>query len=474
MGDNADMTTRRWRRTTRTAAASAVLATGVLVLPGLVQAQESAPEAAPVRNGQAKAIAIIGKIAPGVGQLELAITTGTAVTQVTNALAQATSQAADLGLIGSSLTAEGCDGGDATITADQLPQPTFVDNREGDTSARRSEAGQEGSPLNGGDMQVFAEQAVPEARAVTTFLGLDAAPGLTLGGGRAESITRVLPDEGREAIAIVENRIDIGGVVQLSGLRWTASHRTGLEPAAEATFELGRAAIGGVPLPIEDLGAAQDAINTALAPLGVTIQLPRVERFVEPADLVRVTPLRIEIRDSPAGKTVLGPVLDATREQRVQLFDDLTAAYCDAAAALLVADIATSVAAGTGFLTIDLGGAEAGSGDLELGNPFGEIPPPNDGGLLAPVVDALPSIPGVAIPPASPGGIVAPPVGQGPAVPVVDRGPIEELCESLHPNGSPGCSEGAAATVGVIGLLATAAVAAADVIRQRRRIEETS
>ena len=48
-----------------------------------------------------------------------------------------------------------------------------------------------------------------------------------------------------------------------------------------------------------------------------------------------------------------------------------------------------------------------------------------------------------------------------------NRGPFEELCQSIHPNGD-GCKEGAAIAVGLLALMATAGVAGADVIRQRR------
>jgi hypothetical protein len=35
--------------------------------------------------------------------------------------------------------------------------------------------------------------------------------------------------------------------------------------------------------------------------------MPRVERFEKPTDLIRVTPLLITLRDSPAGKPPSGP-----------------------------------------------------------------------------------------------------------------------------------------------------------------------
>lgn len=475
-------TGRRYRRTQATAAASAaVLGLTVLLAPsGMAQESPPAPAGDEIRNGTAKAVAVVSKVAPGVGDLELGITFGTAVTKVTNDLAQATSQTGDLGLIGSSLTSEGCDGS-STIRPDQLPQPTSVDNRDGDAVATRDESGSDGSPFALGRMRVEATEDAPAALARTTS-GAFGQPGVVeVGGGTSEAITRVLPGEGREALATVTSSIDLAGVVRLDGMRWSAHHRTGLEPLAEGSFELGRAAAGGVPLPTDDLGAVEEGLNTALAQSGISIALPRVQRVTEPTDLVRVTPLRIEMRDSPAGKTVLGPVLDVTREQRVELFNSLVAAACDLAGVLLVGDVGISVLAGTGFLTLEIGGVEATSSDLEIGNPFGSFDP-SSGGAVSPVPGAAPnSGPSGETGGTPPGGLASPSTVPTPtatdeqALPSRPAGAVVELCESLHPN-RDACSDGAAAVVGAVGLLATLGVAGADALRQRRRtaLEEIS
>lgn len=470
---------RAYRRTRVTAALSgAALGAAVLLAPQGV-AQESEPETGEIRNGTAKAIATVSAIAPGVGNLALGMTAGTAVTQVTNSLAQSTSQTANLGLVGDSLTAESCTGGDATFTREDLPQPVSVDNRGGDATRRAAEGGSEGSPGAFGEMSVAATEDPPSSSAQTTMAALGDGSSVRLGGGEARALTRVIPGEGREAVAEVSTSLSLGGVLDLHGLRWTAHHRTGVDPFAAGTFELGGASVGGLPLPIDDLEALEDAMNTVLGELGIRVSLPRVERFVEPADFVRVTPLVIELRDTPVGKAVLGPVLDVTRAQRNQMYDDLVEVFCQAAGVLLVGDVAVSVVGGTGFLTIGLGGVEAQSSDLELGNPFGDFTPglgatpPDAGGevpapaggegttLAAPSVGAAPGAP------AAPGPTVGAP---GAARPAGSLGPIEELCESIHPNGTS-CSEGAAGLVGALGLLATAGIAGVDTVRQRRRAD---
>lgn len=465
---------RGYRRTRRVAsAAAAALVVTVLLAPGggAQEAAQSAPESGEIRNGRAKAVAVVSKVAPGVGNLELGMTFGTSVTQVTNDLAQATSQIGDLGLIGTSLTSEGCDGS-STVHPDQLPQATSVDNRDGDASVGRDEFGAEGSPFAAGRMQVEAVDEPPASRARTSS-GAFGLPGVVeVGAGSSETVTRVLPGEGREAIATATSSLDLGEVLTLDGMVWSAHHRTGTEPLAHGSFEIGRAAMGGIPLPTDDLGAVQEAVNEALALTGISVSLPQVQRLVEPTDLVRVTPLRIELRDSPAGKTVLGPALDITRDQRVELFNSLVAAACDLASVLLVGDVGVSVLAGTGFLTVEVGGVEAASSDLEIGNPFGAFQPPI-GAVPEPAPAGGPQMPGAisaggsgSVTNSSPGAVPA--AGGTEVLPPVRRaGAVVEMCESLHPNRNE-CSEGAAAVVGAVGILATIGMAGADVLRQRR------
>lgn len=441
----------------------------VLVVPvATSSARESPAEKGQIRNGTAKAVALVSRIGPGVGDLELAMRGGLAITQVTNDLAQATSQTLDMGLIGSSLTAENCRG-DQPIKPDQLPQPTSVDNRSGDTAADRDESGTDGAMVGLGRMHVSAKEQPVFARAVTTTTGLHLAPALQIASGRAISETKVLRGDGRQALAEVTSTIDFGGVVSMEGMRWRAFHRTGRDPHAAGLFELGRAAIGGVPFPAGDTERFEDAANQALEPLGVTLRLPRVERHVEPNDLVRVTALRISIEDSPAGRAAFGPLFDATRAGRSDLFEALSEAMCETAGVLLVGDVVLSVVAGTGFLRIDVGGAEASSSDFEMKDPFGDaIVPPPVGDLPIVTGDGTGAEP-------STGVVSTPPVSRSPthgsteeALPAAARsGPLDRMCESVHPNGDS-CSRGAAATLGLLALLSTFGVAGADVVRRRR------
>jgi hypothetical protein len=254
----------------------------------------------------------------------------------------------------------------------------------------------------------------------------------------------------------------------LKGLRWEAVHRTGADPEARGVFDIG--SVSGAPgAPGASLDAVEDAVNLALAASGITVAFPVVERLKEPTDLVRVSPLRILLKDSPAGKAALGPGLNLTREQRGQVFDALAGQFCQLAGALLVGDIGVSIASGTGFLAIEIGGVEATTAEVKYENPFGTVNPEVKPGVLP--ASGTPAASGpiaVGSAPASGGGDAAAPTGAGGQLRrVADLGPLEERCESVHPFKWPSCSTGAALPVGLLGFAFTAGMAFLDWRHQR-------
>src|SRR5688572_11604164 len=105
-----DRSIRGYRRTAATGLLVALLVLAGLPAPGSPAGAAEAVEAerAAFTNGTAKATALITRVAPGVGSLELAISQGIAVSQLQNNLTQAQAQTLDLGLIGTTLTAESC------------------------------------------------------------------------------------------------------------------------------------------------------------------------------------------------------------------------------------------------------------------------------------------------------------------------------------------------------------------------------
>ncbi|HET7654458.1 MAG TPA: hypothetical protein VFK42_15580 [Acidimicrobiales bacterium] len=467
------------RRTTRARAFLPTALVGVLCLglttaatfggAGRAAAQENSPGGGtPFANGQAKSHAQVFAVAPGVGNIDFGVASGTSTAEIVNDLAQAQSRTLDLGLIGSSLVGEKCDGSKGLDPSD-LPSPLTVDNREGDASKHENEVPDGDSPLAGGRRDVRATKT-PSADATVSAVSAVLGPVATVSGGRAQAIARVVDHAAREAVASTSMDLSIAGVIDLQGLRWEASHRTGTAGAVTGAFSIEHGSAAGAPLPVDDLGAAQQAINAALAPSGVTIEMPRVEKLAAPNNLVRVTPLRITLRDSPLGKALAGPGLNLTREQRSQLFDAIVGVYCRAAELLLVGDITLSVASGTGFLVVDLGGVEATSGDLDLHSPFEDLPAFTPPGVVLPST----SDGGARSTPAAvPDAVGAAPVGA--ATPVVsargDTGPLDTFCESVRPGGGR-CNVGLGVPVGVAGVALTCGVGYLDWWRRRRALAD--
>jgi hypothetical protein len=363
----------------------------------------------------------------------------------------AQAESLDFGLVGLVLSALD------VIPSSELPTPLIVDNRGGNVARDETDKPVVGEQVAAGRKRAMATTA-PASRAqadVASSVGSL----LTISGGHADARTDTISPTTREARSSVSVDLDIAGLVQLSGLRWEARHRTGSEPASTGSFEIAHATVGGVAVPTDSTTALTDVINVALAPVGIAVRLPSVQRTSAATDLVRVTPLEVEMRDTPLGRAVLGPVLDLTRAQREQLFDEVNAAYGPAGIALLVADIMLSIAGGQGAVTARVGGAEASSGDLDLQDPFGDAGGADPG---APVVAPGTPIPPPAVPTTaqSPSRPVA-----APATPVV----TEARCVSVHEERPRGCSDGSLLPLGLAGLAGAVGVGGIDALRQRRR-----
>jgi hypothetical protein len=355
----------------------------------------------------------------------------------------------DFGLIGSSLTAPACDGSPGAVTQDQLPKPLVVDNRKGTASASQDEAplGQGSDSLGGGRKQASAD-ATPMSHASVTDVSSSLASVVNISGGRSDAETRIDPGKARIADATASADLTIAGLVEIHNAQWHAVHRTGENPEQTGTFSVAATTVGGVPLPVDQIQPLQDAINQGLTETGITVALPRVVHITSPNDVVQVTPLEIRIQDSPAGKTVLGPGLNATREQREQLLTQLYSMYCQAEGAGLVADIGLDIVSGTGFAIIDIGGVSVTSKAVEYENPFGTIapftPPADDTVLtasnVAPITGtaAIPAIPTSRVLPS-----VTTPAVETAATPIAKTGPLEKICETLSPAKRPACSTGA-------------------------------
>jgi hypothetical protein len=431
------------------------IATGLLVASfGVAQGEDDPP----FRNGTAKATAVSLRVAPGVGSLQLALGAGISVAEYRNGLAQSQSEALDLGLIGSVLSAPSSCTGNSIVDAESLPKPTRVDNRAGDAELVEDEYPLAGAALCGVH-KVARATTLPSSNAVSQPALLDLPGLLKVDTIVADASTRVIDGNTREAHATVEASITIAGAIKLSGLRWDALHRTGAQTVAEATFDPGTGSLLGIPVPLESLGSTETVVNNLLgaANTGITVTFPKVERFTEPADVVRMTPLRIVLKDSGLGAATLGPIMNLTRVQREQLFNQIASSVCELAGVPLIADIGLAILGGTGFIIIDIGGAEATTSDLEIGDPFGDATAPPAVSSPGPL-PTLPTIPGNPV-------LAGGPTQQ----PVAEVGPLRDRCESVNTLRHTACSEGTLLAAGILGLVATAGVGVLDWRHQRRR-----
>lgn len=452
-----------YRRTGLVAAVTTIaVVTALVVRPG-----GAARSVTIVKSGTARATADVLSLAPTAGSLALSFGSGSVVAETVGGLAQALSETANLGLVGSSLTSEGCDGSDPTFTPDQLPQPTTVDNRKGDATAEDADFPIGNSQLGGGIKRVSAK-VKPAAAAEATSLVFDFSPLLRVDGGRAEADVDTI-DGDRDARSSIELSITIAGAVTLTGMEWSAHHRSGAKPVAEGAFSMGRISAAGTAIPFESVAEAETIVNGLLAPTGLRVELPRVDHQKEGVEAVRVRPLRLLLDRSPLGATLVRPALDITREARSELFTQLTALSCDFSSLFLVGEIGLGIAAGTGSLIAEIGGADAQSALVDLEDPFGDLDgfdePLDVSGvdLDLPVGDG-PGLIGNGALPGTDETITA-----GPReVALTGSGRTVRTCETTHPIGSPGCSAGAALAVGAIGFVATAGMAALDLRRRRR------
>jgi hypothetical protein len=457
------------RRTVILGALSATLV--VASLSGLAPpgfAQEGAP-AEPFNNGVGKASAGVLNIAPRAGQVSLGFTSGIAVAQFRNSLAEAQAQTADTGILGDSLFA----GSSCPSSLPDLPSlpsserpdtPTRVDSNDGDVDLVEERA-PIGVPGFGAGRQHAQAQQIPRAFAESTPAGFEV-PGLVkLGGGTATAESGVIDDVSRQARAVAQASITIADTVTLSGMRWEAVHRTGAEPAKTGRFDIGHLTILGQEVPVPSDAAAAEMINAALAPVGLRVELPEVIELTEPNDVVIVTPMRIQLKDSEPLRVGVGGLLNASRTFREQVFNEL-AKDCQTSSVALLGDLGLLIAGGNGSIALDVGGADATTADVKTVNPFGTAP------VLPPVASVVqPPTPARAGTPS----VVSRPTeqvtsGVTPAAAIVD---YEESCESTHERRWPACSTGAALPVGVAGLLGTAVLGTLDWRRQRRLAEVT-
>ena len=371
------------------------------------------------------------------------------------------------------------------------------------------------SPVSGRleHQQVWATDA-PSARATTTSASLGLSSAVEILNGRTDATVAVIGGRAREAHAVTTiDRVSLfGDQVALVDVRWEAIQRTGEDERVDGHFSVGQVLFGGEPLPAPPappgkLPAAPAptlpdplaALNTALAPSGISIVAPRFEAA---GAVARVTPMSIRFADSALGRVVLAPIVTSLQPLREKVVGGLLAMSCDFGMAVTVADVATSILTGSGGLSFDFGGVTATTEGEAYDNPLaggiGDGGDLGDGGFGSDAVPGLPDLGSGQIPAASgpltdvgagtgssadfgassgaglgsPSGNASNP-GSGAAA---DSGSTGDEVAYADPAGLfgstsrhvPGSKGGRALAVAALALLTVAALAAADAFHLRR------
>ena len=345
--------------------------------------------ASSVPLGTAQATAQSFKVNPQTGALSLGISFGVTLTNYQNKVAIAEARGIDLGIIGTLLAAQGCDGGAPTLPADKQPQPVHVEarNDKHDASATGSDEG-----LFNKDVHVTDQ---PFAQSIATSAPFGAPGVFQIGAGQAQSISRYNPDGGREAIATTDISSltfgpDAAPVAKLSGLHWEVRRVTGAQDVKVQNFTIGSLTIGGNAVPTTDVSAAVSALNGALNQLGIELKPPGPRSG---SGFIYEDPMTIGIVPNATRDQVAGTLLGALQPARQAAVDALLAQSCTNATYITVGDIVLGSVTGAGAFELELGGVHASSGE------YSEFSFPS-----------LPALPSLTETPPLPAAVAAPPV----------------------------------------------------------------
>jgi hypothetical protein len=390
-----------WGAFRRTGLGAVAVLTALLVTFSMTSTTGGAAESAPVESGIGSALAQTALVGPSFANLSLAFAFGRSIAGHTNSVAQASSQAIDLGQVGSSLAATGCDGGAPTLPSDQQPHELRVDSRDAVTSKDEDETFLGGLPMH---KHVEASTA-PVGKAVTTTAPFGVAGVLEIGGGVATS-TSGLVNGVREARAVTDisgiKLVGTLGLIELSSLHWEAVWSSANPSGGVGTFSVGSAKIAGTPIPTNDPNALLAALNTALSAVGIRVTQPTA---YQAGGVLFVDPMGIAVVPNATRDAVAALVLQNVQDLRRQVTEALIAQDCGNATYIPLADLVVGSLTGAGEFKIELGGVKASSGKTpESGYTFGGPQLITTGGL-EPSVDAaidtfIPDVGPVLTPPA--------------------------------------------------------------------------
>jgi hypothetical protein len=362
-------------------------------------------QAETLRAGLARAQ--LARVVPYVGIPSVGAGIGLAQAEVSGGTARATAGVADFGMMSMIL---GAVAGKAPVPLPELPGPITADDRDHPDVERNPLAPPSSTPappappsepapasvvpgLSGLVSRSRPADAAPapaapapaweeahasnkpasRARVRGPELGVPGVLTFTAGESQASA------DGGVSSSSVTLGRLALGGAggapeVVLSNLVWTASQAMG-EPGT-SSFAIGSVTVGGQPLPIPADVAPADVlktVNEALTPLGLRLEAP-----VSAADAAgaSVSSLVIQVRNPEAVANLVGQATAPAVPVLNQILDALLAAAPDAAASRLVVNalLATGTTRGGGRL--ELGGASARIGNVEVADLAPPPPPP--------------------------------------------------------------------------------------------------
>ena len=276
--------------------------------------------------GDALAQAQAISVAPTTGGLNYAITLATSISNYQDMQAQSLSQTIDLGAIGTSLEAEGCDGSSPTLPASDVPPPVQAESTNGNQSLSDSITPQSSPDGLGLGNEAATATTQPLSGSLTTASSISVPGGLLAINGLTSSAHTSI-DNGATRTATASSdigQLSIGnGAVVLGGLQWTATQQSGGATTSTGTFSLGSLTVSGVPVDLSSLGSAANpqtvlnVVNTALTPLGLNMQWPTQTTLSD--GTVQITPLVIGIDNNALGQQVIGANENSVQPVRAAL-----------------------------------------------------------------------------------------------------------------------------------------------------------
>jgi hypothetical protein len=402
-------------------------------------------------TGSGNASAQILRVGPTAARLSLAPTFGLSLADYLNTEGRGLATVADWAALGVA----------RAELPDNTPQVRVVStHKDADKGETQIVAGGTDDSGNGGGLMELYARATKAPLGESRFrLERFAIPGfIEINGGEAKTSSGIVSGPKgslRVSTAVVTiDHLGIAGSVELNGLRWVAVQQTapGVTKVS-GSFSIGGAVVGGAPLDVPagggELKAVLDPINQALAPTGLAIIPPEVDKT---GDIADVSPLSIQIVNSPLGRQFLGPLLGDIQSVREPITDAIIeASGGEASVAILVADLTLGIFSGASQLHIELGGATAFTEGQVFESPFGP------GGFHPPDVR-----PQTLFTPGTPGR---------PAVPGTVPSDTGRLAAAMPGLGGertiPGKRGGVAMAVGLVGLGVAIGLAAADLRRMR-------